>query len=217
MRKYWKRIALLMALTACLGMLSGCGKSAEKIVKRAATDYMKEKYAITPNVKDVVLKSSGDGGTVTMEAEGRLFDVEISMSDPSANGDNFMKKEFNARIDEYFRSRLRCESLYVVAWYGKPGQHVGKEIKTFEDLIAGVDNMQIMISAYGLDRSSVSNIDVADLGTNAQIFIADWISKDFVNDERVIWKNTEEADAMSRDNLKSYYHFHDGTMDSLEY
>ena len=95
MRKLWKRIALLAVLTACLGLLAGCGKGAEKIVKRTALDYMKEKYDITPDVKDVVLKNSGDGGTVTMEAEGRLFDVEISLSDPAKCGDNFMKKEFN--------------------------------------------------------------------------------------------------------------------------
>ncbi|MCR4896425.1 MAG: hypothetical protein K5891_06575 [Lachnospiraceae bacterium] len=217
MRETWMRILLLAALTVCLGLFAGCGYSAERIVQDLARDYIREKYEITPDVKGVKLNSAGDGGTVTMESEGRIFDVEISIADPSLNGDNYMKKEYAARIDEYFRSRLGCESIYVVAWYGRPGQHLGKDIRTFEDLVAKVDNIQIMVSAYGLDRSSIAGINPADWGADTQIFVADWISRDFVKDERVIWKSTEEADAMSRDSLRSYYHFHDGVLDSLEY
>ena len=142
-----KLIKLTLLIFAGCALIPGCGSSGRtRKLKSMATKYVKEKYGIRAKAGRV----SNDGiswltpiwekskaGIVEMKYDGREFyvhaDLELGVDQCT---DNYLEDEFCDRIVSYFQD-IRCdEKDFVVAYTEGDYKHlVGKDVKTFDDLI----------------------------------------------------------------------------------
>ncbi len=206
-------------------ILTGCG-SAQNKLENAAVNYVKAKYGFKPEVKDFQFRKVGqyewnwnkkDGGTVTMDYEGHEFKVQVLHTENSEYAclDNYLEEETLSRIEEYFGSVLKAESIYYTVTYGTPARLLGADITTYDELITECDNMEIQIRTYKLDTDSVGNVDASLFGEKTHIYIGDWKSEsDAKEPETAGWFLPEQVKRYSVDRMDAYYHFHDGDVEN---
>ena len=161
-----------------------------------ATEYVKEKYGIKAKAGRV----SNDGiswltpiwekskaGIVEMKYDGREFyvhaDIELGVDQCT---DNYLEDEFCDRIVSYFQD-IRCdEKVFVVAYTEGHYRHlVGKDVKTFDDLIADerIPGIFVYIYTYGLDTDSLNSVDLSDASWLSTASIYDWTESSMVRSE----------------------------------
>ena len=230
MSRFFIKAAGLMALTvACVGLLTGCGeRAAERKIGIQARYYIADKYGFRPDTTDVELRHVGelegvwhkkDGGTASMEYNGRTFMVYVSLTNPDIRYDDYLKQDVEAYLNSYFADALDCHDIYVSTTYGTPVCMVPGDVKTVDDVFAKCDNIRIYVSTYGLDRDSVENLDVTGLGSDTVIDIIDWTSADCLEDEDLIRETVVglESDSYTTGfgKIRSYYHYSNGEVGSL--
>ena len=220
-----------MAIAAvCIGLLTGCGeKTAERKIGKEARYYIADKYGFRPGTTGVELRKTSelegvwhkkDGGTATMEYDGRTFKVYVSLTDPEIRYDDYLREDIDGYLSEYFAGALDCDDIHVWATYGFPVCMVPGNVKTVEDVFADCDNIEIYVSALGLDRSKAKSLDVTGFGKDTQIYIIDWISEDCPEDDELMRETVTglESDSYTDGFIKvrSYYRYSNGDVRSLE-
>ena len=231
MNGFLKAGAMIALAVLCCGFLPGCGeRSAERKIRSEAKSYIKEKYGFSPEITGFEFRHVGelewkshkkDAGYVTMTHDGREFKAYISPKDPDVNCDNFMQKDVDDRLTAYFREQLGCQDIAVETTYGSFIRcGVPADIRSYEELFAGCDNICIYVSAYALDREKVSALDVSKLGKTTEVTLVECHSASDLQDEK-LW---EKAAVWRHDNgggeyaemFKAYYHFRDGETEKIE-
>ena len=192
-----KLIRLILFIFAGCALIPGCGSSGHtRKLKSMATKYVKEKY----DIKAKAGRVSNDGiswltpiwekskaGIVEMKYDGREFyvhaDIELGVDQCT---DNYLEEEFCDRIVSYFKD-IRCdEKDFVVAYTEGHYKHlVGKDVKTFDDLIADerIPGIFVYIYTYGLDTDSLNSVDLSDASWLSTASIYDWTESSMVRSE----------------------------------
>ena len=76
--------------------------------------------------------------------------------------------------------------------------------------------MEIQIRTYKLDTASVDKVDASLFGEKTHIYIGDWRSEsDAMEPGTAAWFLPEQAKEYSLDKMDSYYHFHDGDVETI--
>ena len=192
-----KLVGLTLILIAGCALIPGCGSSGHtRRLKRMATEYVKEKYDIKAKANRV----SNDGiswltpiwekskaGIVEMKYDGREFyvhaDIELGVDQCT---DNYLEDEFCDRIASYFQNVRSDEKDLVVAYTEGHYKHlVGKDVKTFDDLIADerIPSIYVFIYTYGLDPDSLDSVDLSDASWLSAASIYDWTDSSLVHSE----------------------------------
>ena len=183
-----KLIGLTLLIFAGCALIPGCGSSGHtRKLKSMATEYVKEKYGIRAKAGRV----SNDGiswltpiwekskaGIVEMKYDGREFYVHADLElGADRCTDNYLEDEFCDRIVSYFQD-IRCdEKDFVVAYTEGHYKHlVGKDVKTFDDLIADerLPGIFVYIYTYGLDTDSLNSVDLSDASWLSTASVYDW-------------------------------------------
>ena len=143
-----KAFTILILSLVCSTTLAGCGSSGRtRKLKSMAVRYVREKYDFKARPGRV----SNDGiswltpiwekskaGIVEMTYGDRTFYVHADL-DLGTDGctDNYMEEEFCSRIASDFED-IPCEDKEITVTYteGHYKHLVGKDVRTFEDLIA---------------------------------------------------------------------------------
>lgn len=185
----------LLPLAIGLGAsyLIGHGGTNETKLRRVAKSYIKRKYGFSAKAGEVMLDSigwlepkwhKGRSGVVTMTYEGTTFYV---MADRKAGvtacTDTYQKQEFTARILDPLKQQLANVYFHVSARYGDlrfPGGYVGLNVNTFEDLVAQ-GGIEVCVSAYGLDESTIRGLDFSHLGANVEVGVFCWRNRKAVD------------------------------------
>ena len=192
-----KLIRLTLFVLAGCALIPGCGSSGRtRKLKSIATEYVKEKYGIKAKAGRV----SNDGiswltpiwekskaGIVEMKYDGREFyvhaDLELGVDQCT---DNYLEDEFCDRIVSYFQD-IRCdEKDFVVAYTEGHYKHlVGKDVKTFDDLIADerIPGISVYIYTYKLDMDSLNSVDLSDASWLSTASVYDWTESSMVRSE----------------------------------
>ena len=229
--KRFLKAGSIMAITAiCVGLLTGCGESgAERKIGKEARYYIANKYGFRPGTTGVELRKVGelegvwhkkDGGTASMEYNGRTFKVYVSLTDPETRYDDYLRQDIDEYLSDYFAAELDCDDIHVWATYGVPVCMIPGDVKTVEDVFAKCDNIQIYISTFGLDRDRAKNLDVTGLGSNTEISIIDWTSEECLMDEELMsetvvgLESDSYTDGFSK--VRSYYRYSDDDVSVLE-
>ena len=183
-----KIIGLLLIIIAGCTMLTGCGASGNtRKLKSMAVKYVKEKYGFKAKANRV----SNDGiswltpiwekskaGIVEMKYEGKTFCVHADLnSGVDSCTDNYQEDEFCEKIAAPFQNIQSADKEIVVAYTEGQYKHlVGKNIKTFDDLIADerIPGIFVYIYTYGLDTDSVSSMDMSDKPWISTVSVYDW-------------------------------------------
>ena len=227
--KLFKAVSLAAISAMCIGLLTGCGeRAAERKIGIEARYYIADKYGFRPGTTGVELRRVGelegvwhkkDGGTASMEYNGRSFNVYVSLTNPDIRYDDYLKQDVEAYLNSYFADALDCHDIYVWTTYGTPVCMVPGDVKTVDDVFAKCDNIRIYVSTYGLDRDSAEDLDVTGLGSDTVIDIIDWTSADCLEDEDLIRETVVglESDSYTAgfSKIRSYYHYSNGEVSSL--
>ena len=192
-----KIIGTALLIIAGCTLLPGCGASGQtRRLKRMATEYVKEKY----DIKAKAGRVSNDGiswltpiwekskaGIVEMKHDGRTFyvhaDIDLGVDQCT---DNYLEDEFCERIASPFQS-ISCDDKDIVVAYteGHYKHLVGKDVKSFDDLIADkhIPGIFVYIYSYGLDTDSVDSIDLSDMPWLSTVSVYDWTDSSLVHSE----------------------------------
>ncbi|MBQ4364597.1 MAG: hypothetical protein II782_11415 [Oscillospiraceae bacterium] len=230
MNRILKAGSILIVTVICIGLLTGCGeRSAARKIGKEARYYIANKYKFRPDTSSVELRKTGqlegvwhktDGGTATMEYKGDTFHVYVSLTDPDIRYDDYLGPDIETYLSDYFDTALICDEFHVWATYGVPANMVPGDVKTVEDVFAKLDNIQIYVSTFGLDRESAKSLDVSGLGERTQISVIDWSSKECVEDEELMREAVVglESDSYTDgfDKVTSYYQYSEGNVKALE-
>ena len=192
-----KLIGLTLLIFAGCALIPGCGSSGHtRKLKSMATEYVKEKYGIKAKAGRV----SNDGiswltpiwekskaGIVEMKCDGREFYVHVDM-DLGADQctDNYLEDEFCDRIVSCFQDIYCDEKDFAVAYTEGHYKHlVGKDVKTFDDLIADerIPGIFVYIYTSGLDTDSLNSVDLSDAPWLSTAAIYDWTEASMVRSE----------------------------------
>jgi hypothetical protein len=226
-----KRAGIIIALAlVSLGLLTGCGeKNAKRKIGKEARYYVANKYGFRPKSTDVELRDVGelegvwhkkDAGTATMEYDGRIFKVYVSLIDPGIRYDDYHRQDVEEYLNDFFKSRLDCEDIHVWTTYGVPVCMVPGDVKAAQDVFTKCDNIKIYVSTYGLDRDTAKSLDVSGLGKDTEINIIDWTYEGCLEDEELMretvvgLESDSYTDGYSR--IGSYYRYSKGNLSSLE-
>ena len=192
-----KLIGLTLLIFAGCALIPGCGSSGHtRKLKSMATEYVKEKYGIKAKAGRV----SNDGiswltpiwekskaGIVEMKYDGREFyvhaDLELGADQCT---DNYLEDEFCDRIVSCFQDIHCDEKDFAVAYTEGHYKHlVGKDVKTFDDLIADerIPGIFVYIYTYGLDTDSLNSVDLSDASWLSTASIYDWTESSMVRSE----------------------------------
>lgn len=190
-----KIIGLALILTAGCTFLSGCGKSGnDRKLKNMAVQYVREKYGFRAKASRI----SNDGiswltpiwekskaGIVEMKYEGKTFCVHADLdSGVDRCTDNYLEDEFGERIAAPFQNIQCAEKDIMVSYTEGHYKHlVGKDIKTFDDLIADerIPGIYVDINTYGLDTDSVSSIDMSGMPWISTVSVYDWLDRSYLD------------------------------------
>ena len=192
-----KIIGTALLIIAGCTLLPGCGASGQtRRLKRMATEYVKEKY----DIKAKAGRVSNDGiswltpiwekskaGIVEMKHDGRTFyvhaDIDLGVDQCT---DNYLEDEFCERIASPFQN-ISCDDKDIVVAYteGHYKHLVGKDVKTFDDLIADerIPGIYVFIYSNGLDIDSLSSIDLSDISWLTTVSVYDWTDASLVRSE----------------------------------
>ena len=230
MNSFLKTSGIILVTVLCAGLMTGCGEGAAKRkIGTEARYYIADKYGFRPGTTDVELRKVGelegvrhkkDGGTATMEYDGRTFKVYVSLTDPEVRYDDYLRQDTEEYLNAYFADALDCTDIQVWATYGVPVCMIPGDVKSVDDIFEKCDNVQIYVSTFGLDRDSAGKLDVSGLGADSQIYIIDWTSKDCLQDddlmrETVVGLESDSyTDGFSK--IRSYYRYSKGKVNSLE-
>ena len=192
-----KLIGLTLLIFAGCALIPGCGSSGHtRKLKSMATEYVKEKYGIRAKAGRV----SNDGiswltpiwekskaGIVEMKYDGREFYVHADLElGADRCTDNYLEDEFCDRIVSYFQN-IRCdEKDFAVAYTEGHYRHlVGKDVKTFDDLIADecLPGIFVYIYTYKLDTESLNSVDLSDATWLSTASVYDWKESSMVRSE----------------------------------
>ena len=178
---------IILTITGC-ALLCGCGSSGQtRRLKSMATKYVKEKYGFKAKAKRV----SNDGiswltpiwekskaGIVEMSYDGKEFyvhaDLDLGVDQCT---DNYLEDEFCDRIASAFQSILCDDKDITVAYTEGHYKHlVGKDVKTFDDLIADerIPGIFVYIYTYNLDSDSLNSIDMSEMPWLSTVSVYDW-------------------------------------------
>ena len=230
LRRILKAGCLLSAAVICAGALAGCGEAyAEQKIGKEARYYIANKYKFRPGTTGVELRHVGDmegvwhkqdGGTASMEYQGHHFRVYVSLTDPSATCDDYLRPEVDEYLSDYFGKVLECDSVHAWAVYGTPVCMVPGDVKSVEDVFSKCDNIEVYVSTTGLDRESAKTADLSGLGADTHVSIIDWTSEDCVKDEDLMRETTVglETDSYTDgfEKVRSYYRYYKGDVRALE-
>ena len=230
MKSLWQAGCIVAVTVLCAAVMTGCGeRSAERKIGKEARYYIANKYGFRPGTTDVELRHVGemegvwhkkDGGTATCEYNGRTFNVYVSLVDSETRYDDYLRRDVEEYLSEYFAEKLECEDIYVWERYGVPVCEVPGDIKSIEDVIEKCDNLKIYISSNGLNRDSAKSLDVTGFRNDTEINIIDWTSQDCLKDEELMRETIVGLESDSYTNgfskIKSWYCYSNGDMNSLE-
>lgn len=89
--------------------------------------------------------------------------------------DTYQEQEFVEAITNIMRDELSCERLCASMDFGVGNtlHYLGIDVRTIDDLLAKGD-IDVRVSAYGLDPSQVASFDTTRLGANPKIGIYSW-------------------------------------------
>ena len=213
------------AVFACFS-LSGCGsdEAKKKKIEKEALSYNSEKYGFQPTVTNVTFLGGGDltpmsvrksGGNVYMEYQGKTFRVAAYPDEPQLDSDDYMRDEILAELNGYLKQQLGCSAIYCDYTFA-PLLTQHKEDKTWQDCFRYYtgSRSEISISTYELDKEKTLALDTSVFGEDTKLYISDWTTASEVNNE-ITLSVTEMPE--SRQGLKAYYYFHDGTVDMRQY
>ena len=192
-----KAFTILILSLACGTALAGCGSSGRtRKLKSMAVRYVREKYDFKARAGRV----SNDGiswltpiwekskaGIVEMTYGGRTFYVHADI-DLGADGctDNYMEEEFCSRIASDFEG-IPCEDKEITVTYteGHYKHLVGKDVRTFEDLVTDekIPGIFVNIYTYGADPDYIRSMDMSDKPWVTTAYIHDWIDPSYVHSE----------------------------------
>ena len=172
----------VVVLGLCASLLTSCFSPRTGKLKSMAVTYVKEKYGIKAKAEDVSVDAigwlepvwnNGKSGLVAMTYEGKTFYVRVDIgAGVEACTDTYLQQDCNERIESIVKEELACERLCVEASYGPDSysQYVGIDIKSVDDVLEA-GNIEVRVSAYGLDAGRVERFDTSRLGPNLRIGI----------------------------------------------
>ena len=221
--KITKICAFLAIAAAGLLTMTGCGeRSAERKIKKAALRYIADKYGIKAEVTEVELRHVGelegvwhkkDGGYASMTYQGRTFRAYVDVKNGDYAVDNYRQADYDEQLTQYFSEQLRCDDIFVMTTYGGTIRcGVPMEIKTFEDLTAKCENIEITVSVTGLDKDSVQNVDASLFGEKTRIRLMDWSDASCMRDQEMLIHSA--SDSFANGKLRFYCEFEGGKIQS---
>ncbi len=172
----------IVVLGLCVSLLTGCFSPRARKLQSMAVTYVKEKYGINAKAEDVSVDAvgwlepawnKGKSGLVAMTYEDRTFYVRVDLdAGVEACTDTYLQQDCIERFERIVQEELACERLCVEASYGPSSysQYVGIDIKSFDDVVEA-GNIELRVSAYGLDGGRVERFDTSRLGPNPKIGI----------------------------------------------
>ena len=175
----------LVAVGLCASLLTGCLAPRTAKLKNMAVRYVEAKYGFVAKATDVTVDgigwlepawNKGKSGRVEMSYNGRTFYVYADLDEDVRDcSDTYQEEEFVEAITNIVQDELSCERLCVTMDFGTANtlHYLGIDVQTIEDLLKK-GNIDVRVSAYGLDSSKVANFDTTRLGANPKIGIYCW-------------------------------------------
>ena len=156
-------------------------------LQRMARAYVKRKYGFKARASRVQTMAigwleptwhKGKSGYVEMTYGKTSFHVRADLrSGTDSCSDTYQMREFTERILGPIRDGLACDKLCATVRYGDRdfgGSYLGLGVKSFEDLVRDIDNVEVVVSTHGLDHSRIDRLDLSYLGQKPRVGIYDW-------------------------------------------